>query len=176
MKLHLGCGTKILDGFINVDVRKKEKVDIVADISNLSMFDKNSIHTIYACHVLEHINRHEYMNTLNHWYELLVPGGILRLSVPDMEMVFQNYNIHKDLNLLKGFIWGGQTYKENFHYCGWDLKTISQDLSEIGFSDISRYDWRQTEHAHIDDYSQCYLPHMDKENGILMSLNIEAKK
>jgi hypothetical protein len=28
----------------------------------------------------------------------------------------------------------------------------------------------------MDDYSQSYLPHMDKENGTLMSLNLEAVK
>jgi len=27
----------------------------------------------------------------------------------------------------------------------------------------------------VDDYSQAYLPHMDK-NGLLMSLNLEAVK
>jgi hypothetical protein len=27
----------------------------------------------------------------------------------------------------------------------------------------------------LDDYSKCYLPHMDFENGELMSLNINIK-
>jgi len=31
-------------------------------------------------------------------------------------------------------------------------------------------------HQHIDDFSQGYLPHMDKINGMIMSLNIEATK
>ncbi|HAI38830.1 MAG TPA: methyltransferase, partial [Maribacter sp.] len=39
-----------------------------------------------------------------------------------------------------------------------------------------KYDWRQTEHAKFDDHSQAYIPHMDKENGTLISLNIEAVK
>ena len=37
-------------------------------------------------------------------------------------------------------------------------------------------DWRDTEHSELDDFSQSYLPHMDKDNGKLMSLNIEAVK
>ena len=41
---------------------------------------------------------------------------------------------------------------------------------------IMRYNWRETEHFHIDDYSQTYFPHMDKESGKLMSLNVEAIK
>lgn len=64
----------------------------------------------------------------------------------------------------------------NFHYCAWDFKKIKSDLESLGFSEIKRYDWRETEHSDIDDYSQCYLPHMDKNNGLLMSLNIKAVK
>jgi len=55
-------------------------------------------------------------------------------------------------------------------------KSLEKLLNEIGFSSIKRYDWRNTEHANIDDHSQAYYPHMDKENGLLISLNIEAHK
>lgn len=44
----------------------------------------------------------------------------------------------------------------------------------VGFMNTNN--WRETEHSDVDDFSQAYLPHMDKENGILMSLNIEAIK
>jgi hypothetical protein len=53
---------------------------------------------------------------------------------------------------------------------------LEHDLKTIGFDKIYKYDWRNTEHSDIDDFSQCYLPHMDKENGKLMSLNVEAIK
>jgi len=44
-----------------------------------------------------------------------------------------------------------------------------------GFVHI-RYDWRQTIHKDYDDVSPAYIPHMDKEHGILISLNVEAEK
>jgi len=47
---------------------------------------------------------------------------------------------------------------------------------DVGFKEVVRYDWRKTEHFYVDDYSQAYLPHMDKTNGKLMSLNVEAIK
>jgi hypothetical protein len=78
--------------------------------------------------------------------------------------------------LLRGFLYGGQTYAQNYHYCSWDFQSLSNDLIKIGFKEIKKYDWRYTEHSHIDDFSQSYLPHMDKTNGKLMSLNIEAVK
>ena len=49
-------------------------------------------------------------------------------------------------------------------------------LKSLGFSEVKKYDWRKTSHSQFDDHSQAYLPHMDKENGDLMSLNIEAVK
>jgi len=41
---------------------------------------------------------------------------------------------------------------------------------------IKRYNWKDTEHSKIDDHSQAYLPHMDKDNGTLISLNVECIK
>ena len=52
-------------------------------------------------------------------------------------------------------------------------RPLKEVLELNGFSNIKKYDWRKTEHASFDDHSQAYLPHMDKENGTLRSLNIE---
>lgn len=175
MKLHLGCGTKHIEGWVNVDARPLEGVDLVDDI-RLTSLEPNSADVIYASHVLEHIGRLEYMEVLARWFTLLKPGGILRVAVPDMEQVVNHYNEFQNLIILRGFLWGGQTYAQNYHYCGWDFKTLRADLASVGFQKIYRYDWRNTEHAHIDDFSQTYLPHMDKTNGTLMSLNVEAIK
>ena len=176
MKLHLGCGSKHIDGFINIDARELPEVDEIDDVKTLVKFDKESINLIYASHILEHITRLEYTNVLSRWYDLLKKDGILRIAVPDIEKVFEHYSINKDLRSLRGFLWGGQSYGFNYHYCGWDFKTLCEDLESVGFKDIRIYNWRETEHSHIDDFSQCYLPHMDKDNGMLMSLNIECIK
>jgi hypothetical protein len=59
-----------------------------------------------------------------------------------------------------------------------DFHTLKAGLEEAGFVSIHRYDWRQTDVGlwSIDDYSQAYLPHMDKGYGKLMALNVEANK
>ena len=44
------------------------------------------------------------------------------------------------------------------------------------FKNVKLWDWREVEHSNFDDYSQAYIPHMDKENGTLISLNIECTK
>ena len=53
---------------------------------------------------------------------------------------------------------------------------MKEDLESVGFENVCRYDWRETEHSHVDDFSQSYLPHLDKENGQLMHLNVTATK
>ncbi len=176
MKLHLGCGTKIIPGFINIDVRKLDGVDIVTSIDNLYMFKDNSIDLIYCCHVLEHLSRKSIQPILNEWHRVLKPNGILRISVPNFESIVEYYNKTKTLIPLLGLLYGGQTYPENFHYNIWDFNTMKLTLESHNFYNIHLYNWRDTEHSHIDDYSQAYIPHMDKENGLLMSLNIECNK
>jgi predicted SAM-dependent methyltransferase len=183
-KLHLGCYQKKIHGFINVDIRDDVNPDVVDDVFKLNKFENNSSDLIYACHVLEHATLEESIEGLKRWFEVLKKGGILRIAVPDLEAVFEHYIFHKDLFLLKSFIYGSQKHDYDYHRCGWDEITITKILSEIGFTDIKRYDWKETEHYYIDDYSQSYLPEIayksrrsnDTIKGKLMSLNIEAKK
>jgi predicted SAM-dependent methyltransferase len=176
MKLHLGCGNKILEGFINVDIRPDEGVDVVDNIRILESIEKESVEFIYCSHVLEHFGRFEYLDVLKRWYEVLMEGGTLRLSVPDLEKVFEQYKNGTSLKKLLGFLYGGQTYPQNYHYIGFDFNSLKEDLEMIGFKNIRHWDWKKTEYSHIDDFSQAYLPHMEKDNGMLMSLNIEADK
>ena len=63
-----------------------------------------------------------------------------------------------------------------YHKTVFDYKSLEIILIANNFKEIKRYDWRNTIHADFDDYSQAYIPHMDKEGGKLMSLNIEATK
>jgi len=77
------------------------------------------------------------------------------------------------LKSLIGLLYGGQDYDENYHYTTFDYHTLSNDLRNMGYSHIEEWN---TEIYPQDDFSKAYLPHMDKENGILMSLNILAVK
>ena len=176
MKLHLGCGEKKFKDFINIDIREDVNPDVVDDISVLSEFKNESAELIYACHVLEHFGRHEYLKVLRKWSEILKSEGTLRISVPDIGKVMEMYANGMSLRSLTGFLYGGQTYAENYHYIGFDYELLKEDLENLGFKDIKKWDWKEVEHGHVDDYSQCYIPHMDKEDGELMSLNIEATK
>ena len=176
LKLHLGCGSVHLDGFVNIDLHYNPSVDVVDNVRFLRRFQPQSISEIYACHVLEHFSRWENTVVLERWFELLLSGGILRVCVPDFESVCRYYLEHGDLKPLIGILYGGQDHDwNNHHYC-WDFSSLRADLEAIGFIDVELYRWQDTEFAGHDDYSQAYLPHMDKEHGRLMSLNVIARK
>lgn len=174
-KLHLGCGTKHIEGFTNIDIRYLPGVDEVNNIRFLRNYKNDSADLIYACHVLEHFSRWEYKNALTRWYEILKPGGVLRLAVPNFSAIASRYIQTGNLNEIMGLLYGGQDYDENYHYVTFDFNSLNNDLTSIGFSVVREYNHTKTEHALIDDFSQAYLPHLDP-NGKLMSLNIEAVK
>jgi len=175
MKLHLGCGNVHLDGWLNVDISELPAADRLDDVSTLETIVDNSCEIIYASHVLEHFGRNEYLDVLKVWHSKLCPGGVLRLAVPNIGAALTWYN-GENLHELLGIFYGGQRSSYDYHKMGFDEKSLSIKLKELGFKNIKIWDWRETEHAHLDDYSQAYLPHMNKDSGILMSLNLEATK
>lgn len=179
VKLHIGCGKRFIPGFTHVDVLPLPHVDHVSDARKLSFAPTNSVDLIYAAHVLEHFGRYEFTDVLKEWFRVLKVGGVLRLSVPDFKTcaaIYYEKGLADGLSGLLGLIIGGQRDQFDFHKMIFDEPFLSGVLKEIGFQHTRLWDWRTTEHVNIDDYSQAYLPHLDKETGRLMSLNLEAVK
>ena len=161
-----------------MDALPASHVDIVGPVERLPM-DDASVSLIYASHVLEHFGRYEYKAVLKEWFRVLKPGGTLRLSVPDFAAcaaLYYESGLTDSLTGLVGLIVGGQRDEYDFHKMIFDENSLRRDLLETGFREVRRWDWRITEHADVDDFSQAYIPHMSKENGRLMSLNLEAVK
>ncbi|NQU33323.1 MAG: methyltransferase domain-containing protein [Bacteroidetes bacterium] len=176
MKLHLGCGQKYIDGFVHVDLLDFEHIDYQLPIDDLSFADDCTVELIYAAHVLEHTGRSGFKNVLKEWYRVLKPEGILRIAVPDFEACVKHYQKTHKLQDILGLLIGGQKDEYDYHKMIFDEQMLKEALVGIGFKDVKRYDWRKTSHSDIDDFSQAYLPHMQKETGTLMSLNLEAIK
>ena len=176
MKLHLGCGKRYIPGYVHIDAVDYPHIDHVASIDNLSFISDLSIEVIYNCHVLEHFKRKEVERVLHEWFRVLKPGGVLRISVPDFAKLSEVYQRYGKLDMVIGALFGRGDYLYNIHYNVFDFDSLSEALKKAGFNNMQRYDWRKTEHAEMDDYSQAYIPHMDKENGTLISLNVECTK
>lgn len=176
MKLHIGCGAKVLDGYKNVDLLDLSHIDYKTSADNLSMISDNSVDEIYACHVLEHFGRHDTPKVFKEWYRVLKKGGILRVAIPSFEAIVKVYSQGMDIEKVMGLLYGGQDYEYNFHYQTFDYVRLERLLKESSFNDVNYYDWQEFLPADFDDFSRAYLPHMDFENGTLMSLNVMAIK
>lgn len=176
-KLHLGCGPKHLDGYFHIDALDYAHVDHIGPVDDLGFIKDAQVEHIYACHLLEHFGRTKHAKVLREWRRVLKPGGTLRIAVPDFEACAKLYvagKLDNGLETIRGLLMGGQKDEYDYHYVAFDKATLSRTLLDVGFSSVSEWDWRTTDHADMDDYSQAYLPHMDKENGVLVSLNLEA--
>lgn len=176
-KLHLGCGIKYLPGYFHVDALAYPHVDHIGPVDKLDFIPDGAVSHIYACHLLEHFGRKEFMDVLREWRRVLGKGGVLRLAVPDYEACARLYVSGKlpGLQSILGLMMGGQRDQYDFHKMIFDEVSLTSHLKQVGFSEIRRWDWRNTDHADLDDYSQAYIPHMDKKDGILVSLNLEAR-
>jgi predicted SAM-dependent methyltransferase len=167
MKLHLGCGERYIEGYVHIDAIKFPHVDHVYAVDSLPFIQDNTVDVIYNCHILEHFHRCDVERVLREWKRVLKPNGILRISVPDMMGLCEHYVKHRNLEDVVYSIFGGADYMYNFHYNAFDYQSLSDLLRRVGFKGIRPYDWRQTEHAHVPDFSQAYP---------IESLNVECFK
>lgn len=86
-RLNLGCGDKILPGYINVDIadsRNETVPDVICDVRRLSVFSDDTADEILSVHVIEHFWRWEALDVLKEWVRVLRPGGRMILECPNL--------------------------------------------------------------------------------------------
>jgi SAM-dependent methyltransferase len=87
LRLNLGCGDKILPGYVNVDVvesRAGMKPDVICDLHDLVPFADASADEILSVHVVEHFWRWEIGDVLKEWMRVLKPGGRMIVECPNL--------------------------------------------------------------------------------------------
>ena len=181
MKLHLGCGKRYLEGYIHVDIAEFEHIDYQLPIDDLSNFKDNTAEEIYASHVLEYFDRNDVINVLTEWKRVLKPSGILRLAVPNFPKLVEVYQSSKELTSILGPLYGKWDIGNQefiYHKTVYDENSLKNVLEEVGFKNIKIWNWQEffKEQKDFDDHSQAYYPHMQKESGIHVSLNLQCEK
>jgi len=182
MKLHLGCWHRNIPGFVNVDLCDMPHIDYKSNIDDLSMFESDSVSLIYSSHSFEYFNRQNVVKVLTEWRRVLQSGGILRLAVPDFDSLLKVYQKTGKIEKILGPLYGQMEINTPdgsdiiYHKTVYNFNSLKKILNDNGFEKIKRYEWQETIHKEYDDHSQAYFPHMDKENGILISLNVEGVK
>jgi len=180
LKLHVGCGTVYLEGYVNLDLPvegysflaaerpdllernrttldryyKKEEsrgtleggprepqacvVDRYAPMDALP-YAPGSVDEIRSVQSLEHLDMREGPRVLRHWYEILKPGGILHVDVPDFEETARQLLAQQDEPSKDWFyrlIYGSQKNPYAFHKNGFSPARLERMLREAGFREV----------------------------------------
>ena len=154
-KLHLGCGSNLLPGWINTDYPPKSDSVIELDATKRFPFDDNTFDYVFSEHMIEHISFNDGLLMLGECFRVLKPGGKIRCSTPDLRFLIDlHQNPSKDIN--KRYIswavdkfWNNEIYLpgmvfNNFvrnwdHTFIYDTETLTHSLIASGFSNIESF-------------------------------------
>lgn len=170
LKLHIG-GREKREGWAILDALPGPNVDYVGNCNDLSFLADASCAELYASHVLEHLGYDvELPKTLMGFHRVLKPGGLLRVAVPDLDILcrlFINPALTgNDRFHVMRMMFGGRTTEFDVHYAGMNFEFLTAYLHEVGFRDIRRV----ADFGLFNDTSTLTF------GDVPISLNVEARK
>jgi hypothetical protein len=150
VKLNIGAGGTKRPGFVSVDVRPDSGADIISTAWDLAGIADQTVEEIYSRHMLEHLDPDDARRALVKWLNVLKPGGVLNVIVPDLEFharqllgtATSSVVSDQESHAFAGFYgWrdvsrGGN--KEDTHRWGYTARTLTLELKQAGFGDIAR--------------------------------------
>ncbi len=114
LRLHIGCGPRVLKGWVNIDlvfepyenymkyytdefygpnVRGTKDDFLELDVTKDALpFSDNSVDVIYNEDFIEHLDQKQIMLFLAETFRVLKPGGVHRVTTPDLMWIMQNYS------------------------------------------------------------------------------------
>ncbi|MEY4103352.1 MAG: hypothetical protein RLZZ217_495 [Planctomycetota bacterium] len=172
LQLHLG-GWEVKQGWTIVNVEDRPGVDVRSTVTDLSMFPDGSAVEIYASHVYEHLGYQEELpRAFAEARRVLMPGGRLRISVPDMEVLCQLFlhpnaqaSANEQFKIMR-MMMGGQMEPFDFHKVGFSHNILVALLKEHGFREFRRVD----DFRLFDDTSK------QRFAGMPISLNLQCMR
>ena len=134
IRLDLGCGPRVLDGFIPIDLNMKDGVDAFDTLQ----YPDGSVCEIHASHVIEHCSHPKVGKVLQDWVRVLRPGGRMRLAVPDFAKLVERYHSgHK--GPYEAWIMGAHETGFDCHGAIFNEPKLRQMMREAGLIDITRF-------------------------------------
>lgn len=140
----------------NIEWNKKHKINF-ADATKKIPLEVNSVECIYTSHMLEHLSRDGVSAFLNEALRILKKSGVLRIAVPDLRIVINNYLTVGDANkfMEQMFVQAPpiSNLKEKLkliisgyrhHQWMYDGKSLSLLMEESGFRDVRVYSKGET--------------------------------
>jgi len=147
--LNLGCGRRVLAGFVNVDKYSDGAEILKADMYSLP-FKDDEVSGIFSAHSLEHLPIRRAYLALRDWHRVLKPGGTIVLSMPDLDMIMTTLlrpDLPRDARRWFLFtLFGYQADMEapksvedppvdpgQFHTSGYSKRTLVEEMEALGY-------------------------------------------
>ena len=132
----------------NINWNKKKRI-LFADVKKKIPLSNNSVECIYTSHMIEHLSREDSVYFLNEAFRVLVPGGILRIAVPDLKLAINSYFQTQDADaFMKQILLAPppiNTIKQKIslfftgyrqHQWMYDEKSLSKLIKKVGFRKV----------------------------------------
>ncbi len=110
----------------------------------------------YSEHFIEHITKKDAARLLADVHRALRPGGVLRLSTPDLEELVNVY-LNGPLDEWEDVSWVSASRRALLnegmrswgHLYLYDFEELASLLAEVGFDSIERVNWRESTHQEL---------------------------
>ena len=143
MKLNIGCGSVLLDGFINVDAaldpKNEVKPDIICNLKESPLpFKAAEAETIHAMHIIEHIEQGYWPGIFAEFHRVLRTEGTLILAYPEFEVCAKNFleNYKGARDFWRMTLYGRQSYLGDYHVVPMRTPEVITYLQSYGFDNI----------------------------------------
>ena len=170
-KLHIGGKLKC-EGWEVLNANPAPYVDYVCNANDLSQFENDTFDQLYASHVLEHFDfRDELPMTLREWNRVLVPGGTVFISVPDLDalsgLLLEKERLRaEERYFVMRMLFGGLKDRYDYHMVGLNLDFLTHFLVNSGFINIQQ----------VKDFGIFADTSLMIYKGVSISLNMIAEK
>lgn len=164
IKLQLGCGERILPGWLNADIYRG---DIYIDITKILPLADSSVSRIYSHHLIEHVGLSQLVSLFKEMFRILKPGGRIRLVTPDLKKLIyiyqhpeQNEDIIRHYCQSTGFVHPVEAFNQEMRQNGehryiYDFAFLKILLENCGFSGVSEFPYTESgdhDFAGLDDH------------------------
>ena len=159
-RLQVGGGPNLLEGWLNSDLVHGE---IFLNVTRRFPLPDASLALVFTEHMIEHVSEAQGLHVIREAHRVLRPGGVFRVTTPDLRKVITIYEDGNSSILLKEYLGflnetlpndphprAAQmlnTYMRAWgHQFVYDEEDLTAKLIESGFSDVTRVEPGQSEH------------------------------
>jgi predicted SAM-dependent methyltransferase len=151
VRLHIGCGSRALPGWINIDQFALPGVDRVLDVGQGLPFE--NVRAIYAEHFLEHLSLHEGLAFLRACRRSLAGDGVLRISTPNLDWVVRTHYHHGEWSneeeALRDCVGMNRAFHGWHHQYLYNRSMLTAVLRCAAFADVTYHRYGESDVAEL---------------------------